>query len=160
MTTKDKRFIVVFCAVLMVLTGCILLRYYNRVSTYYATFENSATAGDPAYLTGYYYTTSNSELTKAANPDGTTSKITFIHQVYDQDEQDFVAVTVSITGNISSENRVISHISTSLSDESLVGLTISEHISGEAATVILYVNQISVCHFQYRLYSDGTIDCL
>ena len=148
MTKKDKRIIVAFCAFLLVLAGCILLRYYNRVSNYYATFENSATAEDPAYLTGYYYTTSNSELTKAEDPDTITSKKTFIHQVYDQDEQHFVTVTVSITGSISSENRVISHIS------------ISEHLSGETGTVVLYVNQISVCHFQYRLTPDGSIDCL
>ena len=160
MTKKDKRFIVVFCAVLLVLAGCILLRYYNRISNYYATLENTATAGDPAYLTGYYYTTSNSELTKAEDPDTITSKKTFIHQVYDQDEQHFVTVTVSITGSISSENRVISHISTSLSDTQMDGMTISEHLSGETGTVVLYVNQISVCHFQYRLTPDGSIDCL
>ena len=160
MTTKGKGFIIFFCAVLLVLAACILLRYYHRVSNYYATVENTAASDLSAYLTGYHYTTTASQLTTAEDPDGITSRKTFIHEVYTQDNQDFVTVTVSITGNISSENSTISHISTSLSEAQLDGLTISEHLSGETATVVLYVNQISVCHFQYRLSSDGTINCL
>ena len=157
MTTKDKRLIAVFSAVLLVLAGCILLRYYKHVSNYYAAVENSRSIEDPAYLTGYHYTTKSSQLTKTENPDGITSRKTFIHEVYAQDDQNLVTITVTITGNNSSENSTISHISTSLSEERLDSLNISEHLSGETATVILYVNQISVCHFQYRLSSDGSI---
>ena len=160
MTTKDKHFIVIFCAVLLVIAGCILLRYYHRVSNYYATAENSAASNISAYLTGYHYTTTASPLTTDEDPDGIASRKTFIHQVYDQEKEHFVTVTVSITGNISTENSTISHISTSLSEAQLDGLTISEHLSGETATVVLYVNQISVCHFLYRLSADGAIDHL
>ena len=160
MEKKEIRIIAIFCSVLLILAGCILLRYYNRVSNYYAAIENSAANEVSTYLTGYHHTTTASQLTKTEDPDGVTSRKTFIHEVFTQDNQDVVTVTVSITGNISTENRNISHISTSLSEEQLNGLTFSEHLSGEAATVVLYVNQISICHFQYRLTSDGSIDCL
>ena len=160
MTTKEKRLIAVFCAVLLILAGCILLRYYKRVSSYYASAENSASIESPAYLTGYHYSTTVSEITHTVDPDGTTFRRTFTHEVYTQDDRDFVTVTVSVTGNISSKATAISHISTSLSNIQLDGLTVSEHISGETATVVLYVNQISVCHFQYRLTADGSIDHL
>ena len=160
MTTKDKRFIIFFCAVLLVLAGCILLRYYHRVSNYYATAENSAASNISAYLTGYHYTTTASQLTTAEDPDGITSRKTFIHEIYTQDNQDFVTVTVSITGNIANDNIGISHISTSLSEDHPENLTVSEHLFGETATVILYINKISICHFQYRLSADGSIDHL
>ena len=160
MEKKDKRVLAIFCTLLLILAGCILLWYYNHVSNYYATLENTVTAEDPAYLTGYHYTTTASQLTTTEDPNGIASRKIFIHEVYTQDDQDFVTVTVSITGNISTKNSTISHISTSLSEAQLDGLTISEHLSGETATVILYVNQISVCHFQYRQSADGSIDCL
>ena len=160
MEKKEIRILALFCAVLLVLAGYILLRYYHRVSDYYATVENTTANDVSAYLTGYHYTTTASQLTMSEDPDSTTSRKTFIHEVYTQDHQDFVTVTVSITGNISTENGTISHISTSLSESLMDGLTISEHLTGETATVVLYVNQISVCHFQYRLSADGSIDFL
>ena len=160
MTTKEKRLIAVFCIVLLVIAVCILLRYYNRVSSYYAVADHSTAIKDTAYLTGYHYTTVGSEITKTENPDGFTSKRTFTHAVYTQDNQDFVTITVSVTGNISGAATAISHITTSLSEAAPDTLTISEHLSVETATVVLYVNQISVCHFQYRLSADGSIDHL
>ena len=160
MTTKEKRLIAVFCAVLLILAGCILLRYYKRVSSYYASAENSASIESPAYLTGYHYSTTVSEITHTVDPDGTTFRRTFTHEVYTQDDRDFVTVTVNITGNIANDNICISHISTSLSEDHPENLTVSEHLFRETATVILYINKISICHFQYRLTADGSIDHL
>ena len=160
MEKKEIRIIAIFCAVLLVLAGCILLRYYHRISNYYATIENAAANDISAYLTGFHYTTTNSQLTTSEDPDGTTSRRTFTHTVYTQDDRDFITVTVNITGNIASDNIDISHISTSLSEDHPENLTVSEHLFGETATVILYINQISICHFQYRLSADGSIDHL
>lgn len=160
MEKKEKCMIVIFCAVLLVLAAFILLQYYNRISNYYTEPKNSVSIQEPAYLIGYHYATTASEITQTEDPDGTTSRRTFTHKVYTQDNQDFVTITVNITGNITSDSIDISHISTSLSGDHPENLTVSEHLFGETATVILYINQISICHFQYRLTANGSIDHL
>lgn len=159
MTKNEKRMLTVFCLILAALTGCILLRYYHRV-TQIATLESQQSPEEQRSLIGYHYTTTAAQLTKSEDPEGKTSRRTFTHAVFTPDEQDLATVTVTVSGALSGERSGISHISTSLTEEEMDGLTISEHISGQTATIVLYMNQISVCHFQYRLASDGSIDSL
>ena len=160
MTKNEKRIIAVFCLILLVLAGCILVRFYHRVSDVYAAAESTETAEELIPISGYTSTTTGGEFTASEGPDGSTVRRTFTHEVYTPENQTLAVINVTVTGNISSDSYTVSHISTSLSEESQDGLTVSEHVSGETATVVLYVNQISVCHFQYRLSSDGSIDFL
>jgi hypothetical protein len=157
MSKNEKCFIAVFCIILLVLSGFILIRYYHRVSNDYAVSESTE---DLIPVSGYTYTTASGELTTSEHPEGISSRRTFTHKVYIQENQALAVISVTVSGNISDDSLTITHISTSLSEEVQDGLTVSEHISGETATVVLYVNQISVCHFQYRLSQDGSIDFL
>ena len=155
MTKKQTSLIIVFCAVLLALAGVILVRYYHRVIDHYTMAE---TGEDLIPIAGYTYTTTDEDLSSTEGPDGSTIKRTFTHAVFAPDGSKLTTVTVTVSGNISNDSSSISHISTSLSEEQSNVLTISEHLSRETATVVLYVNQISVCHFQYRLSPEGSID--
>ena len=153
MTKNEKSIIAVFCLILLVLAGFILVRYYHRVSNYCTAAEP---VEDPIPASGYTCTTDSGELTITEG----TARRTFTHEVSAPENQTIAVITVTVTGNLSDDSCAISHISTFLSEEAQNGLTVSEHVSGETATVVLYVNQISVCHFQYRLSADGFIDHL
>ena len=157
MTKNQKCIFAVFCLILLILAGFILTRYYHRVSDYYFIYESPEVSEELIPISGYTYTTTCGELIVSENPDGNTSRRTFTHEVSTTENQPLAVVTITVTGNFSDNGLIISHISTSLFDEHQEGLTVSEHISGETATVVLYVNQISVCHFQYRLSTDGSI---
>ena len=111
-------------------------------------------------VTGYHYNTTANDFIVSENTTGITSRRTFTHRIFTQQNQNLAVVTVTVNGSISADNTEISHVSASLSDEQMDSLNISQHISGQTATVVLYVNQISVCHFQYRLLSDGDIELL
>ena len=157
MTKNEKCIFAVFCVILIVLAGFILIRYYHSVTDYYTVSERPETAEDLIPISGYTYTTVSDELIRTESPDGNTARRTFTHEVSTPENHLLAVITITVTGNISDDRLLISHISTSLSNEQQEGLTVSEHISGETATVVLYVNQISVCHFQYRLSTDGSI---
>ena len=157
MTKKEKYIITVFCLILLALAGFMTLRYYHRVSAYYAASVYQETAQSQIPITGYEFSTIAGDLTTIEHPDGITSRKTFTHKIVAPDGQDFAAITITVTGNIAKGSGEFTHISTSLNEEIQDGLTVSEHISGQTATIVLYMNQISVCHFQYRLSTDGSI---
>ena len=157
MTKNETCIFAVFCVILLVLAGFILTRYYHRVSDYYAAQERPEISEERIPISGCTYTTASGELIVSENPDGNTSRRTFTHEVSTPENHPLAVISVTVTGSISSDSLAVTHISTSLSEEYQEGLTVSEHISGETATVVLYVNQISVCHFQYRLSTDGSI---
>ena len=156
MTKKETSIIAVFCVILIILAGIILIRYYNRVSEYSAATKNEEIIS----VTGYHYSTRAKDLIVSENTTDITSRRTFTHRIFTQQNQNLAVVTITVNGSISADNTEISHVSASLADEQMDGLTVSQHISGQTATVVLYVNQISVCHFQYRLLSDGNIEFL
>ena len=157
MTKSEKYIFTVFCVILLVLAGFILIRYYHRVSDAYALSQNQEISEEHIPISGYTYTTESSELVRSENSEGNTAKRTFTHTVFTPENNALAVLTITVTGNTSADSFTISHISTSLSQQHQEGLTVSEHISGETATVVLYLNQISVCHFQYRLSTDGSI---
>ena len=157
MTKNETCIFDVFCVILLVLAGFILTRYYHRVSDYYATPESPESSEEQIPISGCTYTTVCGELIRNENPDGSSSRRTFTHEVSTPENHPLAVIAVTVTGSISTDSLAVTHISTSLSEEQQEGLTVSEHISGETATVVLYINQISVCHFQYRLSTDGSI---
>lgn len=129
-----------------------------------ASLEETATAVPTEELaeigTSSYYCTTE-ELHEPTGNEGVVSTV-FKHSIYDP-EHDYIAkLAVTVTGSHSPEEGTasISSISAKLSEEAAEGLTVSEHLSGDTGTVILYRNQMSVCHFQYRLSSEGNIKFL
>lgn len=92
-----------------------------------------------------------------------TAKVkVFAHKIYNPDGEYVVTLTASVTGRYSESEDTASIVSVSgtFSDAQKDGFTLSEHISGDTATIVMYWNQTSVCHFQYRVYSDGTMEFL
>lgn len=89
----------------------------------------------------------------------TVNSTVFRHKVYDPDMEYLSTLTVTITGSYNEpENKAsIQSISVNHSDDAAEGISSSQHLSGDTATVILYRNHMSVCHFQYRIESDGNI---
>jgi hypothetical protein len=160
MTKNEKSIIAVFCLILLVLAGFILVRYYHRVNDSYALSGSTETAEEQIPIAGYTCSTTSGDLSRSEDSDNCTAKRTFTHEVYTPDGDHLTTVAVTVTGSISSDSFAISHISTSLAKEANPVLTVSEHLSDETATVVLYLNQISICHFQYRLSSDGSVDYL
>ena len=92
----------------------------------------------------------------------TVSCTVFRHKIYDPDRDPLLTLTVTVTGSYQTAENTASilNLSVTQTDETADGLSTSQHLSGDTATVILYRNQLSVCHFQYRISPDGTISLL
>lgn len=89
----------------------------------------------------------------------TTNCTVFRQKIYDPDLEYLTTLTVTITGNYntSESTAFIQNISVSHSEDATEGSSTSQHLSGDMATVVLYRNHLSVCHFQYRIEPDGNI---
>ena len=153
MTRKEKRILTVICTVMLAAAVLILIRFYHTATG--RTNDLSAESRD--FSTGYRCSTEASEQSKTVTADAATIKRTFTHKLYTPENNYLVTATITVTGMVSGDNKTITHLSTSLSGNESEGLTISEHITEDTATVILYRNQFSVCHLQYRISQDGTI---
>lgn len=86
----------------------------------------------------------------------------FTHRIYNPNYDYIVTLNVSVNGSFDQEDdsATIASVTGVFSDEQIEGLSLSQHLSEDTATIVVYLNQISVCHFQYRLYPDGTIKVL
>ena len=111
---------------------------------------------------GYYCITGESEAVDVIGSEDTQRVQVFAHQVFDPQGEYIVTLTATVTGEHSPEEdtAAVTRISASLTNAAIEGVTTSEHISKNTATVVLYWNQTSICHFQYRLYPDGTLEFL
>lgn len=110
----------------------------------------------------YRCITGESEQTQQLS-DGRTAKVkAFAHRIYNPNGEYVVTLTTAVTGVYSpgedaAEIVDVSHV---LSDAKMDGVSVSGHFSGDTATVVVYLNKVSVCHFQYRLSPDGTLEFL
>lgn len=136
----------------LLLCGCAILRPEEAPPVNIETLSQIGTSG-------YFCVTE--EKQEPTESDGINCAV-FFHKVYDPDAEYLTTLTVTILGSYdeSTQSASIPNISVSLSDDTIEGLSTSQHLSGDTATVILYRNQMSVCHFQYRVYPDGTISLL
>ena len=151
MTQSEKRFLTIISITLIILTCVILARNLLQVSKSHPNEEITV---------GYHCTTDNSELSLTKNGDFIASSITFTHSVSTAEGNKLTDLTVAVNGSVSPAESSITHISAQLSDQQWDGLTVSELTTADTATVILFQDQLSICHFQYRIFPDGRIKFL
>lgn len=108
----------------------------------------------------YSCVTGESETQQTITDSGTVWVKAFSHRVYDPNGEYVVTLTTTVIGTAEDGTAVVSAIRGNLSDAQADGFTVSEHISGDTGTIVLYRNQMSVCHFQYRILSDGSVKFL
>lgn len=108
-------------------------------------------------ISSYSCITGTSEKTVQLSEAETARVSSFAHMIYDPNNKYICTLSNTIV-SISPDNASISEVKASLSDTQIDGLSVSEHLSDNTATVIVYLNQMSVCHFQYKLSSDGIIE--
>ena len=165
MTQKEKRILCILCFTLILLAAGILTRYYFQMKQW--KIDNSPDPSEVAVAmtgeeltAGYRAVTTQSQIAQTQSGTKTVLSRTFTHKVYSPEGAYLATVTASVIGTITDSEAVITDLTAQLSDEQREGLTLSEHISGNTGTVVLYLNQISACHFQYRLSMDGTLKFL
>ena len=151
MTQSEKRLLAIISIALLILSGCILIHSYMRISENRSLEET---------IYGYYSNTESTQHMQTQNGDTVTSAITFAHSIYTSEQIHLADLAVTVKGVISPTNCTISHLSATLSEKQWDGLTVSEHITNDTATVILFLDQLSICHFQYRIFPDGNISFL
>lgn len=149
-----KRFFLAALPLLFLLCGCS-----SEVA------ENTTEASEPFIgteigISEYSCITGESEMQEAVTENGTVMVKAFSHKIYDPMEEYMVTLTTVLTFPAGESGTEFSSVSGSLSDAQAEGFTISEHVSGDTATIVLYRNQLSVCHLQYRIHKDGTIEFL
>ena len=109
----------------------------------------------------YYSITTQSEQSTQSSMTQTVTATAFVHQIYDPDFDPIATLTTVAAGSIDSQGQcTMTQTSGTLSEVNADDLTLSEHLSGNTGTLILYRSGMSVCHFQYRLHPDGTIEFL
>lgn len=108
----------------------------------------------------YSCITGESETHETASAEGTVYVKAFAHKIYNSEKDYIVTLTTTITASATDSGITLSSITGDLTEAESDGLTVSEHISGDTGTVVLYWNQMSVCHFQYRVSSDGSFELL
>lgn len=107
-------------------------------------------------ISGYFCVTGESETSQQTTDTGTVQVKAFSHKIYDPNGEHLVTLTTALSG----WDAEIKTVTPELSEAQSQGLTTSAHLSGDTATVVLYRNQMSVCHFQYRLHADSTWEFL
>lgn len=149
--------------ILLLLTVSLLFLCACSADTSTETTEVLGTLPDGAAEIGtssYSCVTGESIETQSLSETLTAVVKAFSHRIYDPDNEYVVTLTNTVIGIYSSDAAKISSVSGTLSDAETEGFTVSEHVSGDTATVVLYLNNISVCHFQYRISPDGTLEFL
>lgn len=148
--------------IFIILTLCLLLAGCGQAAeeTTAATIESLPL--EPIGASAFQCVTGESEAQLADSDGGTLFLKAFVHKIYDSEAEPTVTLTVSLAGTYGQEGgtAAFTEVSGSLTEAAAEDLTISEHLSGDTATVILYMSGVSVCHFQYRLSADGTISLL
>lgn len=152
-----KKLILPFALLLSLLCGC--------ASDSRDPAENVETAPAGAVEIGnssYSCVTGESEKQSASSETGDVNVKAFAHQIYDPNNEYIVTLTATVTwpNPSDADTPKMEGISGSLSDAQIDGLTLSEHLAGDTGTIVVYLNQISICHFQYRLSSDGSVELL
>ena len=162
MTKRETRILLILFLILSILTGVILTRYYFKMKVLSSPNPEEvaeAMTGDEL-PGGYRVITATSQLSKSTSGSKSVCSRTFTHKVFSPAGVYLVTLEVSVTGEAEGESVSIASVNPQFSDEQTDGLTLSQHLSGDTGTVVLYRNQVSVCHFQYRLSSDGMLDFL
>ena len=153
--SKFFKMLILLTMLLLTLSGC------SQEIPQETTVPPTAPAGvEEIGNSSYYCTTEQSEQSSQLSGAQTVTATAFSHEIYDPDYEYIATLTAVAAGTISDDDCQITSINATLSEEQAEGLSISEHLSGDTGTVILYRNGISVCHFQYRLYDDGTAEFL
>ena len=126
--------------------------------------ENLPSGAEPVKIgsSSYSCVTGTSENNRQISESETANVKAYAHVIYNPSNEYIVTLTTTfVCSSTDGGNRFeIMEISASLSDAQIDGLTISEHRSDDTATIVLYLNQMSICYFQYRLSSDGTIEII
>lgn len=107
-------------------------------------------------ISGYSCITGESETQEANN----LTVRAFSHRIYNPNNDYIGTLTTTVTGSLADAAPQINSIRAELSDQQIDGLTVSEHQSEDTGTVVLYLNQMSICHFQYRMQNDGQVNYL
>lgn len=152
-----KKLILPFVLLFILLCGC--------ASDSQDPAENVETAPAGAVEIGnssYSCITGESERQIASSETGEVNVKAFAHQIYDPNNEYIVTLTTTVTWPTPSGEGTpeMESISGALSDAQIDGLTLSEHLADNIGTVVVYLNRISVCYFQYRISSDGTVELL
>lgn len=145
MTQSEKHLAVVLGIALIILSVLIL------------TPNKKQMPSQEKITVGYHCSTVSSESTQTQNGDTTTSVRTYTHSIYTSEGNKLTDLTVTVSGITSPSECAVSHISALLTDQQWDGLTVSEHTAADTGTVILFQDQLSVCHFQYRISPGGEI---
>ena len=106
----------------------------------------------------YSCITEESETREVTTETGTVMVTALSHRIYNPNNKYVVTLTTTVT--CASDYSGIRDITGTLSDAQSEGFTVSEHLVGDTGTVIVYLNGLSVCYFQYRLHADGTLEFL
>ncbi|MBQ3192444.1 MAG: hypothetical protein IJB59_02610 [Oscillospiraceae bacterium] len=162
MTRKETRIFIIICLLLAVLAGVLITRYYFQMKQW--KIENSPDPSEVAQAmtgeeltAGYRAVTTESLVSQTQNGSQTVLSRTFTHKIYGPDGAYLATLQSNVIANLTDAEPSVTSVSAKLSDEQRDGLTLSEHVSGDTGTVVLYLNQISACHFQYRVDAEGTI---
>lgn len=107
-------------------------------------------------ISGYSCITGESEIQQV---NGLTVRA-FSHRIYNPNNDYIGTLTATVTGSLSGSDPQITDIRAELSDQQIDGLSVSVHTSENTGTVVLYLNQMSICHFQYRMRNDGQVTYL
>ena len=162
MTQTEKRCFIIICLFLIILAAGIVTRYYFKVALLAESesVDPSTVIGSNEIAVGFRCTTDANQTARTENGDFITTANSFQHKIYTADGTYITALTVTVSGSTSPSETKITHLSATLSDEQWSGLTVTEHLTGDTATVLLFQDQLSICHFQYRVIQDGTISYL
>lgn len=146
----------------IILASCFLLCGCGQAAEETAAATAASLPLEPIGISAFQCITGQSDAQLTDSEGGTILVKAFVHKIYDSEDQPTVTLTVSLTGTYSQESdtAAITDVNGTLTEAAVEDLTISEHLSGDTATVVLYMSGVSVCHFQYRLASDGTIELL
>ena len=165
MKEKAKYILLPILAAVIVI-GAALFLWHARDNSLPEETSATAETADPLTVSeigasSYYCITVESEETEQITEEDTIAKArAFSHKIYNPNYAYIGTLTTVAAGTADGESCKMASVSGELSDEQMDGLTLSEHLSGDTGTVVLYLNQVSVCHFQYLLYPDGTVEFL
>lgn len=148
-----KKLTILLLLISALLCGC-------AADTAVETAETAPADAVEIGASSYSCVTGESEAQEVTSDTGTVMAKAFSHRIYNSNNEYVVTLTTTVTFPAVESPTEITAVSGSLSDAQMEGFTISEHLAGDTGTVVLYLNQMSVCHFQYRLYADGTLELL
>lgn len=149
-----RKYTILIFALLLFLCGCTTQQPQET------TASTEAFAATEIGNSAYSCITGESEIQEVTSDGEAVMVKAFSHKIYDPDNEYVVTLTTAVTFPAEEGVSEITAVSGSLSDAQADGFTVSEHLSGDTATIVVYRNQMSVCHFQYRVYSDGSVELL